>query len=131
MAGPRVFDVGIGVFILAVLWAVCCLLCVFLSKTQGISRAAGVFAAALVATVLLLTVPQGEGPKSKDSDITDPLFIWRNALTVLLGLCALASPVLMIKMHWSVPVQARSLSRLSNIVKHRTIDAQASDEEQP
>ncbi|XP_075547963.1 transmembrane protein 218-like [Dermacentor variabilis] len=129
MAGPRVFEVGIGVFILAVLWATCCLLCIFLSKTQGISRAAGVFAGAVLATVLLLILPQGEGQKPKDSNVTDTLFIWRSALTVLLGICALASPMIMIKVHWSVPVQARSLNRLNNIIRHRTVSIEAPGEQ--
>ncbi|XP_037516006.2 transmembrane protein 218-like [Rhipicephalus sanguineus] len=129
MASPRVFEVGIGVFILAVLWTTCCLLCIFLSKTQGISRAVGVFAVALLATVLLLVLPQGEGQKPKDSDITDSLFIWRITLTVLLGVCALASPMIMIKVHWSVPVQARSLNRLNNIIRRRTVSIQTSEEQ--
>ncbi|XP_077563761.1 transmembrane protein 218-like [Haemaphysalis longicornis] len=128
MAGPRVFGVGIGVFILAVLWAVSFLLSVFLSKTQGISRAAGVFIVALLATVLLLVLPQGEGQKTKSVDVTDPLFIWRNSLTVLLGLCTLASPALLLKMHWGVPVQAHSLNRM-RIVRRRSVAVGATAEE--
>ncbi|XP_029845272.2 transmembrane protein 218 [Ixodes scapularis] len=117
----RVFDVGIGVFILAVLWSCTFLLCGFLSKTKGQASAAGVFLLAVGLTAVLLAVPRGESQLPGEQEDTDPLFIWRNALTVLLGLCSLVSPFIMLKMHWAVPVHAKSLDRQSAVIRRRTV----------
>lgn len=98
-------------------------------NSQICRRAAGIFLLASGTTGLLLLIPRGPSQKAYQTEAADPIFIWRNSLTVLLGLCSVLSPLLMLKLHWAEPVYAKSLDRQSGIIRRRVVSIE--DVEKP
>ncbi|XP_051842718.1 transmembrane protein 218 [Antechinus flavipes] len=112
MAGT-ILGVGIGVFILALLWVLVLLLCVLLCRVSGLARFSVIFVflAALIITTVLLFFPRATDiPAPKvEMKIVDKFFIGRYVLLAFLSIFFLGSLFLFLIYHLLEPIYAKPL----------------------
>ena len=106
--------IGIGLFILAVLWVLAIFLCLALSRAQGNISYAG-FAAVLVAIVVTLVLgffPRGPDGELEDVVIYDHTVVGRLTLVSLCTLMALVGFFVFFSDHLVSPREARPLKKI-------------------
>ncbi|MGH0175843.1 UNVERIFIED_CONTAM: hypothetical protein FKN15_071639 [Acipenser sinensis] len=112
MAGT-VLGVGIGVFLIALIWSVALVLCLLLSRASGPAKFAviPVFLIALIITLVLIFFPRASETPSTVTQvvIVDTFFIGRYFLVSILGVILLASLFLVLPFHVLEPVYAKPL----------------------
>ena len=89
--GAQIAGIGVGLFILAVIWASALLLCFTLSRANSnISWAGfGAIVAALVITIVLAVLPRGTDVVEEDIIVYDAYIIGRLMLVAVSALFAL------------------------------------------
>ncbi|CAH2320362.1 transmembrane 218 [Pelobates cultripes] len=108
-----ILGVGTGVFILAVIWVLTLLLCVFLSRASGTARLSAVlvFLLAVIVTLILVFFPRASETAAtlKEIQIIDTFFIGRYFLISIMSLIFLGSTFLALVYHILEPVYAKPL----------------------
>ncbi|KAK3611351.1 hypothetical protein CHS0354_025879 [Potamilus streckersoni] len=115
MAGERVLGVGIGTFLIALVWSLALFLCVVFSRAQGaVSNAGiGVMLIAVLFSVILLVLPREETAAQKAvPKIYDYSIIYRYLLISGLGLFLLIGLAIYIVNHVMEPIYAKPLRRI-------------------
>lgn len=102
----RVLGVGIGVFLLILLWTAILLVCLLFCRTRTTTTVICVTLALLI-TGLLAVIPKTR-TELTESKVVDRLFIWRMSLVVILGVSFLGSLALLVT-HWMEPIYATPL----------------------
>ncbi|XP_070549344.1 transmembrane protein 218-like isoform X1 [Ptychodera flava] len=123
-----VLGVGVGIFILAFIWALTFLLCLVFSRSQGglkineliyLTREClwnaviGIFLGALAITLILVFFPREDPSAAKEVDFTiyDHTLIGRTVLVSFMGLFVLVGVVLVFIFHWMDPMLAKPIKR--------------------
>ncbi|XP_070549298.1 transmembrane protein 218-like isoform X2 [Ptychodera flava] len=110
-----VLGVGVGIFILAFIWALTFLLCLVFSRSQGGLKNAviGIFLGALAITLILVFFPREDPSAAKEVDFTiyDHTLIGRTVLVSFMGLFVLVGVVLVFIFHWMDPMLAKPIKR--------------------
>ncbi|XP_039620068.1 transmembrane protein 218 [Erpetoichthys calabaricus] len=108
-----ILGVGIGVFLIALIWIVSFFLFLVLSRASGAARllVIPVFLLAVIVTVTLIFFPRTpESPSLvKDVTIVDTFFIGRYVLLSILALIFLASLFLVLPFYILEPIYAKPL----------------------
>ncbi|XP_075460432.1 transmembrane protein 218 [Ascaphus truei] len=108
-----VLGVGIGVFILSVIWVVTLLLCVLLSRASGAARLSIVlvFLLALIITLILVFFRRASQTPTpiKEMQIVDTFFIGRYFLISVISVIFLGSLFLVLVYHMLEPIYAKPL----------------------
>lgn len=107
----QILGIGIGLFILILIWTLTIGSCIIVSKTKGFSYiASSSFVASCFITVLLIWIPReppSYDPKS-DIRIYDSLFIWRIILIIIMTLSCLFAFSNVLS-HWMEPIFAKRI----------------------
>lgn len=101
--GIKIAGIGIGLFIVAVLWVLALFLCVFLSRAQGNITFAGFGAivVTLLVTLVLWVFPRGPDSVQETNMIYDEYIIGRYVLLALTILMTLVGFVVFFGEHLS------------------------------
>ncbi|XP_071843991.1 transmembrane protein 218-like [Apostichopus japonicus] len=106
-----IFGIGVGLFILIVLWTITILLSLLFTRTDKLRPAAGgLFVLATLVTVILTLYPR-EGATTEPADIvvTDETFWGRVAMLAGLSLFTMLCLVFLFVFHWTESIEARPL----------------------
>lgn len=107
-----VFGVGVGLFVLGVIWGLSILMCVVLSRSTGNLQMGGIgviILAGIITIILVLFPKEPLEPLPSEVKITDNTFISRVLMLTLLGLFTLISLVCMFLFHWMEPIFAQPI----------------------
>lgn len=115
----RVLGVGVGLFLVILVWAIAILVCFISSRSKGGAQYTGLGSCGLafLITLVLIFVPRvpddvhDKTPAETITKIYDELFIWRIFLVVFLAASALAALGLMLGFYWMEPVYAKPISK--------------------
>ncbi|XP_035218671.1 transmembrane protein 218-like [Stegodyphus dumicola] len=112
----RIFGVGVGVFVIAIVWISAICLAVLFSKTKRPVSFLG-FGSILIAffiTVVLLFIPRESQASYPEPEILPPdyLFVWRITLLAFLLVSFIVAIILMITEYWAVPMSAKPLKKV-------------------
>lgn len=80
--------IGVGLIILAVIWVLCLLSCIVLSRAQGAIANAGIASVlvAIIITLILWFFPRGPDDEEKDYTVYDDMYQARTAIISILGI---------------------------------------------
>jgi hypothetical protein len=109
-----VAGIGIGLFILAFVWALCFFLCLAFSRAQGAVANAGIgfVLLAIILTVILWFFPRGEPSAEERYTVFDSLYIARMTIISFCGVMMAVGGVLMVVFHVFEPQKAVVLKRI-------------------
>ncbi|XP_073441001.1 transmembrane protein 218 [Dendrobates tinctorius] len=108
-----VLGVGIGVFVIAVIWVVTLLMCILLSRASGAARfsSLALLLLAVIITLILVFFPRASETPSpeKEVQIVDSFFIGRYVLLSIISVIFLGSIFLSVNSWVLEPVYAKPL----------------------
>lgn len=83
-----VAGIGIGLFILAFVWALCIFMCIAFSRAQGnlAYAAVGFILIAIILTLILWFMPRGEPPPEESYIKYDEMYVKRTVLISFVGI---------------------------------------------
>ncbi|RDD46035.1 Transmembrane protein 218 [Trichoplax sp. H2] len=104
-----VFGIGIGLFILIILWSVTLLGCFILAR--GTNSSGGIFGLgflAAIVTAILILFPRASQSEAAtlDNTLYDEYLIGRSVLLGVMSLFSIICLLLMVVFHWMEPVYA-------------------------
>ncbi|XP_071806388.1 transmembrane protein 218-like [Asterias amurensis] len=107
-----VFGIGVGLFVLSIIWGLSLLLCIILSRAKGAAKSGGIamiVVASLITVILIIYPKEGLQPEPVDNRITDGMFWTRVVILSMLSVFALLSLVFMFIFHWTEPIFAKHI----------------------
>ncbi|XP_071958535.1 transmembrane protein 218-like [Antedon mediterranea] len=105
-----ILGVGVGLFILAFVWALAIFSCILCARTSLQNAAAGIFILAAFLTVTLILWPKLPAiPEPEEIKVTDQNFWGRLVLQCIMGIFALACLGIMFSLHWTERILAKPL----------------------
>jgi len=110
-----VFNVGIGIFILASVWVLALSVCILFARSPTSISSLGplaVFGAILI-TVILIFIPREikEAAEEDQSVVYDYSIVYRSSLVAVMSLAVLVGAVLYLVQHMMQPVLAKPLRK--------------------
>ena len=109
-----VAGIGIGLFILAFIWALCLFLCIALSRAQGVIANAGIglILLAIILTVVLWFFPRGSPSAEEQYTVYDSMYMTRTAIISICGIMVAVGGALMVVFHIFEPQRATVLKKM-------------------
>lgn len=112
----HVLGVGLGVFIVLLLWTASLLICFVFWKSKGPASFVGFgfSSVALLITIVLLFIPKAPETSQVTSEtkVYDDLYIGRIILVIIMGVFAVTSFALLIFNHWMQASYATPLKQV-------------------
>ncbi|XP_063226412.1 transmembrane protein 218-like [Bacillus rossius redtenbacheri] len=110
----RVLGVGVGLFIVILLWVTAAILCCISLRTQKYIGVAAIILATIVSLILICIPRESENEAIFETEglvkIYDTLFVWRVTLVILLGLSSVAAFLSFLFLYLMEPRSAKALA---------------------
>ena len=106
--------IGVGLFVLAFVWALCLFLCVAFSRAQGAIANAGIglILLAVVLTLILWFFPRGPPSAEEQYTVYDSMYMARTAIISICGIMVAVGGALLVVFHVFDPQKAVVLKRM-------------------
>ncbi|XP_076323471.1 transmembrane protein 218-like isoform X1 [Tachypleus tridentatus] len=116
METGRVFGVGPGVFIVAVIWSLAVFVFLAVSRTKRAGAKTGGLATIcvlVVVAVILFLIPreQHDTSEKNEFEMFDRLFYWRVGLLIFMGISFVGGLICVLVTSWMEPVFAKPLKQ--------------------
>ena len=113
----RVAGIGVGLFILSVIWVVSLFACITLSRAPGslANAGAGAIVLAILVTLILVFFPKEDDTTVVDYAVYDEYGVGRTALISILGIFLLIGLMAYLIFHIFEPQRTNRLNKLKTL----------------